>query len=1083
MRPTHLAGLLAAGVILAACGGGNEENRTPAAISLVSGDNQTGGAGQPLPLPLAVRVDDNRGDPASGVTVTFAVTAGGGTVQATSATTNAQGLASTSWTVGTTAGAVNTATAAVTGLTGSPVGFTATVVAGAVSSLVFVQGTNQSAEVGQTLAQALVVEARDAFNNPVANQAVAWSVTGGGGNVPQPNAVTDAQGQASSTWTLGLEFGPGHALRAQVGAVLATANATATLGAGSTLAIVSGDNQTGVAGAQLATPLGVRVQTAGAQNVAKVPVDWAVASGGGSVSQATTETDANGIATVSWTLGPGGGAQTVTATNATLTPTTVTLTANAVVPPPSSITGTVTLADSLLSAIRASRLAFQRSATLTRTRGRVDLPARMRPRRSRGPEYIAGELLVRFKPGAVSAPAGVRAKSVVSTSQAVGQAMRSRLAAHAATGKVAVTGVSPVILTARIKVAEAAKVDSVARALALDPAVESVGRNGRLRTFGPVRPGTIPNDPFFPLQSWHYSMIDLPRTWSTTTGSAGIIVAVLDNGIVFHHPSIGEPGATYLTGGGNLRNDGYDFVHVSTAALCASEGGGAIDNAGDGDGGYDPDPSTPDDRDPEQGTGLPCARSELGSHGTHVAGTLGAKGNDGANITGANWTVGIRPVRVLGIDGGDYFDIAQGVLYAAGLPADDGSGGVLTPPALPARIINMSLGGGCIIGPDPLHDAIQTVTDPNLPNGGTLVVVAAGNEGSSQAPCPAAYPEVIAVGAVDANGARAPYSNFGSFVDIAAPGGDFPSPTDGSFGIASATCDFTAFPTACTPNLAFYIGTSQATPHVAGVAALLLANNSGLTPAQLRTRLLTYATPISPALQLGSGIVNARNALTQTNGPSRQLFVRAVDAATGATVATTPATAGAPYALNSLADGSYFVVAGEDESGDGEIGMPGRRFGAFGGVSSPTAVNVSGAAGGYAPFTAGFPVEEEANNTAASANRLVVPGAAQGTLTATDAADVYRVQIPTAGTYTFETTGISGAFCGFALDVDTVLELLDAGESVLGTSVDIDTNARNFCSRITQVLNPGTYYLRVTRDLISGIPHTGRYILQARTGP
>jgi hypothetical protein len=237
--------------------------------------------------------------------------------------------------------------------------------------------------------------------------------------------------------------------------------------------------------------------------------------------------------------------------------------------------------------------------------------------------------------------------------------------------------------------------------------------------------------------------------------------------------------------------------------------------------------------------------------------------------------------------------------------------------------------------------------------------------------------------------------------------------------------------------------------------------------------------PIPPSLQLGSGIVNARNALTQTNGPTRQLFVRAVDAATGATVASAPATAGAPYTLNSLADGSYFVVAGEDESGDGEIGMPGRRFGGFGGISSPTAVNVSGTAGGYAPFTAGFPVEEEANNTTASASRLVVPGSVQGSLTATDVVDVYRVQIPTAGTYSFETTGLSGAFCGFALDLDTVLELLDAGEAVLGTSVDIDTNNRNFCSRITQALTPGTYYLRVTRD----VGHTGRYILQARTGP
>ena len=130
----------------------------------------------------------------------------------------------------------------------------------------------------------------------------------------------------------------------------------------------------------------------------------------------------------------------------------------------------------------------------------------------------------------------------MATAQAVGQAMRSALSRHAVAGKVALTGVSPVILMARLKVSDPSRVDSVAQALAQDPAVASVGRNGWLRAdAGPARPGLIPNDPFYKVQSWNYTMVDLPRAWSTTTGSSAVIVAVLDNGAVFFHNSIGAP--------------------------------------------------------------------------------------------------------------------------------------------------------------------------------------------------------------------------------------------------------------------------------------------------------------------------------------------------------------------------------------------------------------------------------------------------------------------------------------------------------------------------------------------------------------
>jgi hypothetical protein len=336
---------------------------------------------------------------------------------------------------------------------------------------------------------------------------------------------------------------------------------------------------------------------------------------------------------------------------------------------------------------------------------------------------------------------------------------------------------------------------------------------------------------------------------------------------------------------------------------------------------------------------------------------------------------------------------------------------------------------------------------------------------------------------VGPSGHRASYSNFGSFVDIAAPGGDFPNPIVGSFGILSSTCDFRGFPAPCVPNHAFYVGTSMASPHVAGVAALLLAANPSLTPVELRARLLTYAAPIDPAEQIGPGIVNARNAMTQSLAPAHQLFVRAIDATTGS-VAAAAAAAGSSFTLAGLPDGNYFVVAGQDDDGDGQIGLPGQRFGAFGGVSSPTPVAVSSTAGAFVPIRVGVPVEEEPNDQGASSSRLVVDGAVQGALSDSDPTDVYRLTIPTAGTYTFETSGLNGAFCGFALDLDTVLELQDQSESLVESSVDTDLNVRNFCSRVSRSLTPGTYFVRITRDELSpGVPSNGRYLLQARSGP
>ncbi len=1085
MRSHHLPALFAfaAGTVLAACGG-SDPNRTPAAILLVSGDTQIGAAGMPLLAPLVVQVDDKAGDPVPNATVAFVVTAGGGTIQPASAVTDSRGQATARWTLGTLAGVPSAATASVSGLAGPPVSFAATVQAAQPATAVLLQGEGQTAVAGQSLAVPIVVEFRDAFNNPAAGQGVNWAVTGGAGSLTGTSATTNTLGQATTLWTLGYQVGAVHVLQAQIGGAMVTATATATLPAGATLAIASGDAQLGLAGQALAAPLGVRVRASGGQDIANVPINWTVTSGGGTVSQASTVTAASGIATASWTLGSGSGAQSVMADNAALSPTNVTLNATAIVPPPSAIIGTVSLVDSQLSAVRgpgAIRSGGAQSFLRSQLARAAESPARALGPGHSPTDFIPTELLVRLRQSAFAIQGGPRAMASVAAARAASVQMQSRLQQYTLPGAARLAGVSPVIRTARLRFSSARAADSMARVLARDPAVEGVSYNARLRADGgPIHPGTIPNDPNFANQSWHYDMVGLPAAWNTTTGSASVIVAVLDNGIRFDHPAIGVAGGTALTGGGNLRNDGYDFVSTAAVSLCSSQGGGSIDNAADG-GGYDPDPTIPDDRDTEAG-GCLGARSQFGAHGLHVAGTIGALGNDGVSVTGVNWTVSIRPVRVLGLDGGNYFDIAQGVLYASGLPASDGNGGVITPPAAPARIINLSLGGGCPGAVDPLHDAIAAATDPLRPNGGVLVVASAGNDASSVASCPAFYNEVLAVGAVGPTGDRSSFSNFGSWVDIAAPGGETSAP-DGTYGIFSTVCDFTVFPAPCVPGSARYFGTSMAAPHVAGIAALLLAQDPSLTPAQLRSRLITYSTPISPALQIGPGIVNARAALSQSLTLARSIRVRAVDASTGVTVAEVAAPGGS-YTLSGLPDGSYYVVAGEDESGDGQIGLPNRRFGAFGGISSPTPVAVSSAAGGFAAFSVGYPVEEEPNDGPATASLLMVGGTVQGSLSGGDVVDVYRIVLPASGTYTFETGGWFGNFCSFALDVNTGLELDDQNQQELAITQDVAPASNDYCSRISMSLASGTYYLRVTPgDFFGTGPHTGRYLLTARSGP
>ena len=913
-------------------------------------------------------------------------------------------------------------------------------VPGTPSRIAVLAGDTQQGEVGLALPVAPSVTVRDAAGRPVPDASVIWIVLSGGGSLSAPTSITDVDGHTSVTWVLGNTVGAGaQTLRARIGNTEAFVEFTATgvLSAGQ-LGVQSGDGQIGAAAAPLLSPIAVFVKTLAGAPVAGVTVSWRVTSGGGNLSLAASKTDGLGVARVTWTLGPGAGTNAVEAAASGLSPTTIAFSARGLVAPASAITGAITTSNGFLA------------------------PPPLAPLRvigTAGPvEYTPRDLIVTLRAAALAAPPlGSRALEAAATARTVAAAVWKRAASWEAGGRVKVTGVSPVVLATRLRVTDTTKLDSVAATLRRDPDVARVTRDQWLHAHG--RPaavqnvgGTIPSDPNYPNQSWHYVMIDLPRAWSITTGSASVLVAVVDNGIRFDHPAIAA----------NLTHDGYDFVSMRPDSVCGLNS--PIDNAEDGDG-YDPDPTIPDDWDSNpEGTCLQ-QRSRFGGHGLHVAGTIGAVGNDGIGPTGVNWSVSIRPVRVLGPAGGSSFDVAQGILYAAGLPASDGNIGTVQAPS-GARIINLSLGGPCDLGAEVAHDAVIAAT-----NAGALVAASAGNDATSSPSCPASFPEVVSVTAVGPNGMRASYANFGPTVDIAAPGGDFVG--DGTFGVFSTTCDFTTSP--CTPNQARYTGTSMAAPHVSGVAALLLAVAPSLTVEDLRSRLTAYVG--------AGGIVNARNSLTQTLTPPVQMYVRVFDAATGQAVATQPVGADGVFTVSGLADGSYYVFAGEDESGDGRVGVPGRRWGALGGTATPQAVTVTASAGATAFFPVGFANEAEPNPAFTTTNRLFVGGYLQGDLTPGDA-DVYRVVIPTAGQYSFETSGEGGAFCRFALTVNTVLALYDANGSPLGQNDDVDAGGNNFCSRISMTLGAGAYFVGVTPgpNFLGGT-HSGRYRVEARAGP
>ncbi|RIH81362.1 Thermophilic serine proteinase [Calidithermus terrae] len=496
--------------------------------------------------------------------------------------------------------------------------------------------------------------------------------------------------------------------------------------------------------------------------------------------------------------------------------------------------------------------------------------------------YVPGEVLVALEPGMVAVKQGLSPRGARSLPQASRQALQGAAAALAADHGLSLAGVlSPELPVFKLHTGGKA-VGDVVRKLRLDGRVRSVEPNRVIQALA------TPNDPLYS-QQWHYAAIKLPQTWYLTVGSAEVTVAVLDTGVNGSHPDLA----------GKIL-PGYDFLTNST-------------NVADGNG-----------------------------HGTHVSGTVAATTNNNTGVAGVSWASKVLPVRVIG-PGGDAYTLARGILYAAGFCVYNSAGQQVCPPAK-AKVVNMSLGIWSSSNPCgsqvPLDETTRWAMALAASNGATMVA-AAGNSNCPFAFYPAADPTAIAVAATGPTDVKAPYSNYGSAVWLAAPGGD--QTNYGNSGGVLSTVPGGGYE--------HYEGTSMASPHVAGVAALMLAANPDLTPAQVKLILANTATDLGAAgwdPYYGYGLVNAEAAVKAARDLlSAHYSDFRVRLRQGSTlVAEARADRGGSFALENVPAGRYTLEAGNDRDHDGVLGEPGEFYGStavdlnYGGDVSGVGLNV-----------------------------------------------------------------------------------------------------------------------------------------------
>ena len=362
-------------------------------------------------------------------------------------------------------------------------------------------------------------------------------------------------------------------------------------------------------------------------------------------------------------------------------------------------------------------------------------------------------------------------------------------AAYFDTAPLGVEVVEGLGLPGQLLVRTSAAVGGVEQYFAGNTDIVSFSRNGT------TTPSTVPNDPSFSqLYALHNTGqtggtigadIDATAAWDVTTGSQAVVVGVIDTGIDYTHPDLA---ANIWTNPGEIAGNGID-----------DDANGFVDDVH----GYD---FANNDGDPMDDHG----------HGTHVSGTIGAVGGNGTGVTGVSWNVSLMALKFLDASGSGWdSDAIRAINYATMMR---------TAYDVNVRVTNSSWGGGSYDAG--LLDAINAGGAA-----GIMFVAAAGNSGQNadtSPSYPAAYnsPAIVSVAATDSTDSLAWFSNYGpTSVDVAAPGVNIISTLPGNrYGMLS--------------------GTSMATPHVSGVAALALAVDPSLTVAQLKGRLLDTVDPI-----------------------------------------------------------------------------------------------------------------------------------------------------------------------------------------------------------------------------------------------
>lgn len=606
---------------------------------------------------------------------------------------------------------------------------------------------------------------------------------------------------------------------------------------------------------------------------------------------------------------------------------------------------------------------------------------------------VDGEVIVRFKADATTPR--VHALSARDGDGAVRTALSNRATALGARVGRALQAGSAVGERTQVMRASGMSAQALAALLSKDSEIEFAEPNGRQRIV------TAPNDPLYAAAAagarprgpdsgqWYLrkpaatlangpvSSIDIESAWAFTTGSASVVVAVLDTGVRPDHPDLA----------GRLL-PGYDFVSDATVA-----------NDGNG---RDADPSDPGDwvTSAEAGSGKfsGCSVDDSSWHGTSTASLVGAAANDNVGMAGAAPGVKVLPVRVLGKCFGTDADIQAGMRWAAGLHVD----GVPDNPN-PAKVLNLSLGSSATCS------ASYQATVNEILAAGAVIVAAAGNSAGGPVGTPGSCNGVIAVLALRHAGTKVGFSDLGTQISIAAPGGNCINVTAGSaclYPILAATNTGLQGPVTSgwTDSYKVSVGTSFSSPLVAAVAGLMFSAQPALTPAQVRTQLRATARPfpttggdngdgtvvsqcVAPSsgvqqLQCycnttycGAGMLDAGAALAAVSGPVARIDVSSATptagvavtltaagstAASGSTIATylwtltdgggivtafSSATNASTASLTPTAAGSFTVTVTVTDNG-GRSGQASQAVAVAAAASPPVTASGSGGGGG-----------------------------------------------------------------------------------------------------------------------------------------